>query len=128
MAVLCAEHTLQGRKGDMAAVSFLYEQSKLGKKILSVILDTAKPDPVGSRSGNINYWNSFIKFLSKENKEVVKQVYNLDEVNENTIIIFCLHGQERSDLLAHPKMKNFYLHSVVPAVDIYAPKVLLEHK
>jgi hypothetical protein len=112
----------------MAAVSFLYEQSKLGKKIFSVILDTAKPDPVGSRSANINYWNSFIKFLSKENKEVVKQVYNLDEVDDNTIIVFCLHGQERSDLLAHPKMKNFYLHSVIPVVDIYAPKVLLEYK
>ncbi len=128
MAVLCAERTLRERREDMAAVSFLYEQSKLGKKIFSVILDTAKPDPVGSRSCNINYWNSFIKFLSKENKEVVNQVYNLDEVDDNTIIVFCLHGQERSDLLAHPKMKNFYLHSVVPAVDIYAPKVLLEHK
>lgn len=125
MAGLSVEHTLQERRRDMAAVNFLYEQSKLGKKILSVILDTAKPDSVGSITGNINYWNTFIKFLSKENKEIVKQVYNLDEVDENTIIIFCLHGQERNDLLVHPKIKDFYLHSVVPAVDIYATKALM---
>ena len=118
------ERLLLKRQNDMRVINYLYEQSKLGKRIIWVLFDNALFDLSGGRVCSLYNWNAFTNFLYKDDINVVVPVNNLDVADEDTIILFSVIGQDINYLLSQEKMKNYYLrwHCPNAYTEIYAPK------
>lgn len=123
-SIFTVERMYTKRQNDMRVINYLYEQSKLGKRVIWVLFDNAFPDPIGGRICSFFNWNFFVNFLYKEDVNIVVPVNNLDVADENTIIIFSVIGQNINYLLSHEKMQNYYLkwHCPDAYTEIYAPK------